>query len=301
MPLATASWDVPPKSGSGYSVTCLFAGLRRAMASVAKEVSVAQIMPSGPRTRSRTSTFVVVRTNVLVTPAVVIRPTALSSGSVNQSPPGPLMIDDGPPVVPVSGSSVISPAVVARPIFLMLNSVNHSAPSDPAVTSTTLALVVGTGYSTAAPAGVTFAILFARFSVTQRLPSGPLVISWGPAAEVGSGYSVMGGGAAARAPVPHAARQARTSTSAIHRAWRPPGRRSERAVCIQSLLGQQNGKTKGSIETRRQLGAAKDRGKHRGQIWLNVHGEIECVGLALVTRALFYHSLSHLLGRHVAR
>ena len=93
------------------------------MASVAKEVSVTQIAPSGPTTRSRTLTLVVVRINVLVTPAVVIRPTALSSGSVNQSPPGPLVIADGPPVVPVSGNSVTWPAGVMRPIFLVFSSV----------------------------------------------------------------------------------------------------------------------------------------------------------------------------------
>lgn len=67
-------------------------------------------------------------------PAVVIRPTARPSLSVNQSAPS------GPAVIPIgwlfavgTGYSVITPAVVIRPILLAVFSVNQSAPSGPAV------------------------------------------------------------------------------------------------------------------------------------------------------------------------
>src|SRR5262245_19110736 len=105
--------------------------------------------------------------------------------------------------------------------------------------------VVGTVNSVTLPACVTLAILLARFSATHRLPLGPAVIPCGPAAAVGSGYSVMiAGGSAARATAPQvAATQARMSARASHRAWRPPGRRSESDACIQCLLGQQKAVT----------------------------------------------------------
>jgi hypothetical protein len=114
--------------------------------------------------------------SVTPVPAVVIRPTAPLSLSVNhKAPSGPDVMFHGLKNE-LDVYSVMTPAVVILPILSPLNSVNHKLLSGPTVMESGPLFAVGVAYSVTTPPVVIRPILLNPLSANHSAPSGPAVM-----------------------------------------------------------------------------------------------------------------------------